>query len=94
MGSIDKMADPVVNGAAAKTNGALTNGSLHSPEKGSRSRNPSSYAAKFKLAPHFIGGNHLAAAPAGTVKDFVLEHDGHTVITSVSYSFTVISEKM
>ena len=44
---------------------------------------PSSYAAKYNLAPHFIGGNHLAAAAPGKVKDFVAAHDGHTVITNV-----------
>ena len=46
----------------------------------------SSYAAKHKLPAHFIGGNHLAAAPAGGVKDFVANNDGHTVITSVGLS--------
>ena len=44
---------------------------------------PSSYAAQFDLAPHFIGGNHLSAAAPGKVKDFVAAHDGHTVITNV-----------
>ena len=44
----------------------------------------SSYAGKFNLADHFIGGNRLEAAPPGAVKDFVAEHDGHTVITNVS----------
>ena len=43
----------------------------------------SSYAAKHKLPAHFIGGNHLEAAQAGSVKDFVASNDGHTVITSV-----------
>lgn len=66
-----------------KTNGTLTNGDAHSPKEQSRSKDPSSYAAKFNLKPHFIGGNHLGAAPAGSVKDFVASHDGHTVITSV-----------
>jgi hypothetical protein len=50
---------------------------------GSANGAPSSYAAKFNLAPHFIGGNHLQAAAPGKVKDFVTAHDGHTVITSV-----------
>jgi acetyl-CoA carboxylase/biotin carboxylase 1 len=45
-----------------------------------------SYAAKRKLADHFIGGNRLENAAAGPVKDFVAAHDGHTVITSVSKS--------
>lgn len=43
-----------------------------------------SYAAKFNLPDHFIGGNKLEAAPPGAVKDFVAENDGHTVITNVS----------
>jgi len=42
------------------------------------------YAEKFNLAPHFIGGNKLANAPPSKVKDFVASHDGHTVITNVS----------
>lgn len=42
-----------------------------------------SYAAKHKLADHFIGGNKLENAVAGPVKDFVAGHDGHTVITNV-----------
>ncbi|KAL7800619.1 acetyl-CoA carboxylase [Trichoderma afarasin] len=41
------------------------------------------YAEKHKIADHFIGGNRLANAPASKVKDFVAEHDGHTVITNV-----------
>jgi len=43
-----------------------------------------SYAAKHQLADHFIGGNKLENAAAGPVKDFVANHDGHTVITNVS----------
>lgn len=54
---------------------------------GSANGGPSSYAAKFNLAPHFIGGNHLQAAAPGKVKDFVAAHDGHTVITNVRGSF-------
>lgn len=42
-----------------------------------------SYAAKHKLADHFIGGNKLENAPPSRVKDFVAAHDGHTVITNV-----------
>ena len=42
-----------------------------------------SYAAKHKIADHFIGGNRLENAAAGPVKDFVTNHDGHTVITNV-----------
>ncbi len=36
------------------------------------------------LPPHFIGLNKVDVAEAGPVKDFVLSHEGHTVITSVS----------
>lgn len=50
---------------------------------GSANGNPSSSAARYNLAPHFIGGNHLGAAAPGKVKDFVTAHDGHTVITNV-----------
>ena len=83
--------------ASAKVNGltgvngvngtSQANGIRHEPNgiKGkSESRNPNSYVAKFNLPDHFIGGNHLDAAPSGRVKDFVLENDGHTVITNVS----------
>lgn len=70
------MSGSVPNGAngVPKTNGntrPVTNGYT------------SAYAAKHNLAAHFIGGNHLGAAPAGRVKDFVANNDGHTVITSV-----------
>ena len=75
------MATLAVNGAS-KPNGVLTNGDAHSA-KGPRPRTASSYAAKFNLAPHFIGGNHLDKAPAGSVKDFVANNDGHTVISNV-----------
>ncbi|GES66228.1 acetyl-CoA carboxylase [Aspergillus terreus] len=43
----------------------------------------SSLAAKHNLPSHFIGGNHLDAAPPSAVKDFVASHDGHSVISSV-----------
>lgn len=81
------MVSLTVNGAP-KTNGTLTNGDAHPAKEHSRSTNPSSYAAKFKIPAHFIGGNHLEAAAAGSVKDFVTNHDGHTVITSVSFPDT------
>jgi len=45
------------------------------------------YAERHNIADHFIGGNRLANAPASKVKDFVAEHDGHTVITNVSRAF-------
>ncbi|KAJ5815599.1 hypothetical protein N7474_007376 [Penicillium riverlandense] len=35
------------------------------------------------LPSHFIGGNSLEVAPPSTVKDFVANNDGHSVITSV-----------
>lgn len=65
------MADAVAG--AAKANGH-TNGT------------PSSYASKFELADHFIGGNKISQARASKVKDFVAANDGHTVITNVSNS--------
>lgn len=65
------MADAV--GGAPKVNGTM-NG------------HPTSYAAKFNLAPHFIGGNELSQAPPSKVKDFVAANDGHTVITNVRES--------
>jgi len=46
------------------------------------------YAEKFSLPSHFIGGNKLDNAPPSKVKDFVASHDGHTVITNVSCSRT------
>jgi acetyl-CoA carboxylase / biotin carboxylase 1 len=54
------------------TNGAQTNGQY------------SSWQAKNQVSSHFIGGNHLDAAPPSSVKDFVQNSDGHSVITSVS----------
>ncbi|TVY46680.1 Acetyl-CoA carboxylase [Lachnellula occidentalis] len=66
------MATAKANGATSHSNGTVPvlNGST-------------SYAAKHQLADHFIGGNKLENAPAGPVKDFVANHDGHTVITNV-----------
>lgn len=52
----------------------------------------STYASRFNLADHFIGGNKLENAPAGPVKDFVASHDGHTVITNVSDDLAVNSD--
>ncbi|KAJ5140445.1 Acetyl-CoA carboxylase [Penicillium atrosanguineum] len=43
----------------------------------------SSNAAKYDLPSHFIGGNHLEVAPPSSVKDFVAQNGGHSVITSV-----------
>ncbi|KAH8425481.1 acetyl-CoA carboxylase ACC1 [Aspergillus melleus] len=39
--------------------------------------------SKPEIPSHFIGGNHLDAAPPSSVKDFVAKHDGHSVISSV-----------
>lgn len=63
---------PTVNGVNGPRKSSLVNGTT------------SSWQAKHKLAPHFIGGNRLENAPPSRVKDFVQEHDGHSVITSVS----------
>jgi hypothetical protein len=71
--STTTMADAV--GGAPAVNGNNMNGKSSS----------SSYAARFNLAPHFIGGNELSQAAPSSVKDFVAANDGHTVITSVSY---------
>lgn len=46
---------------------------------------PYPYAARHKLAGHFIGRNRLENTAAGPVKEFVASHHGHTVITSVSW---------
>lgn len=46
----------------------------------------SSYASRFNLPSHFIGGNELSGAPPSKVKDFVTANDGHTVITNVRTS--------
>ncbi|PYI23611.1 hypothetical protein BO86DRAFT_210983 [Aspergillus japonicus CBS 114.51] len=35
------------------------------------------------IPSHFIGGNHLDAAPPSAVRDFVAKHEGHSVISSV-----------
>ncbi|TAQ87875.1 hypothetical protein B7494_g3801 [Chlorociboria aeruginascens] len=61
-----------LKGKGARTNGTvpITNGTT-------------SYAAKHHLADHFIGGNKLENAAPGPVKDFVANHDAHTVITNV-----------
>lgn len=42
-----------------------------------------SYAEKFNIADHFIGGNRVENAPPSKVKDFVAQNGGHTVITNV-----------
>ena len=60
------------------------NGTADSGSTASQANGKTSFAAKFSLADHFIGGNRLANAPSSKVKDFVAENDGHTVITNVS----------
>ena len=69
-----------VNGAP-KSNGTPRKSPNGTPL---HSRQPSYAASKGKLAAHFIGANNLDAAPPSKVKDFVQDHDGHTVITNVS----------
>ncbi|KAF2858960.1 acetyl-CoA carboxylase acc1 [Piedraia hortae CBS 480.64] len=61
----------MAHAAGGETNGA--NGDGSSP----------SYSAKHQIASHFIGGNELSKAPPSKIKDFVADHDGHTVITNV-----------
>ena len=56
------------------------------PNGSSSNGHVSSRAAKHNLPSHFIGGNHLDAAPPSSVKDFVANHEGHSVISSVSGS--------
>lgn len=46
----------------------------------------SSWQSKHDLPSHFIGGNKLGNAPPSSVKEFVENSDGHSVITSVSFS--------
>lgn len=60
----------------------ITNGSKRTVAK---MNGKATYAEKHKVADHFIGGNSLANAPPSKVKDFVASHDGHTVITNVSW---------
>ena len=81
------MASHQANGVNGVNGIPQVNGVPHEPDEArskSQSGNPTSYSAKFNLAGHFIGANHLDVAPAGRVKDFVLQNDGHTVITNVS----------
>lgn len=81
--------DATANGLSAppkptETNGLpQANGTTQKLVAKGHSRKMSSYAAKHKLAAHFIGGNHLGVAPASSVKDFVASHDGHSVISNV-----------
>ena len=68
------MASAELNGAS-RSNGVVPkmNGSAKTASKFSNRDLPS----------HFVGGNHLDAAPSSKVKDFVQANGGHTVITSV-----------
>jgi hypothetical protein len=49
--------------------------------------NGSSIPDKDTIPSHFIGGNNLDVAPPSAVKDFVANHGGHSVISSVSTQF-------
>lgn len=69
------------NGVASKANGSAA----------ATANGKASYASKYKLADHFIGGNKLENAKESKVKDFVAKHDGHTVITNVRCPFTTSS---
>lgn len=50
----------------------------------SHANGKATYAERYNLPSHFIGGNTLDNAPPSKVKDFVASHGGHTVITNVS----------
>lgn len=65
---------------------AVANGSGAAPHANGRA----SYAEKYNIADHFIGGNRLENAPEDKVKDFVAQNDGHTVITNVSSVLCVL----
>ncbi|PKY02751.1 acetyl-CoA carboxylase [Aspergillus campestris IBT 28561] len=56
---------------------------MGAPNDSSTSGLAGSLAAKTDIPSHFIGGNHLDAAPPSKVKDFVAQHNGHSVISSV-----------
>lgn len=70
--------------AMARINGSVPSTSATASPAPAPPSRPSPYAARHKIADHFIGGNRLENAVAGPVKDFVMSHDGHTVITHVS----------
>ena len=75
------MAEGEVNGNSVKRKGTvpIMNGT-------------SSYAAKYNLADHLIGGNKLENAAPGLVKDFVANNDGHTVITNVNRAIGLVDD--
>ncbi|KAJ5751970.1 Acetyl-CoA carboxylase [Penicillium odoratum] len=50
---------------------------------GNSSANGNNVYAKESIPSHFIGGNNLDVAPPSAVKDFVANHGGHSVISSV-----------
>lgn len=77
--------------AAVDTNGVNGETHLNFQSRGGKAipsrpspKRLTSYAAKFKISDHFIGGNRLEVAQPGAVTDFVEVNDGHTVITNVS----------
>ena len=50
-----------------------------------------SYAEKYGIADHFIGGSSLENAAPSKVRDFVAQNGGHTVITNVSIISLVLA---
>jgi acetyl-CoA carboxylase/biotin carboxylase 1 len=66
---------------------------MASQANGHANGQPSSYAARHNLAPHFVGGNHVSQAVPSKLKDFVIAHDGHTVIGSVSSPTTAEADR-
>ena len=74
------MASSLEANGAPKANGVMLKSPMTTPM---HSRAGSFISRHSKLAPHFIGGNKLGAAPSSKVKEFVESHDGHTVITKV-----------
>jgi hypothetical protein len=78
------MADAKGKPAMARVNGSVPSAFASASASAAPHSRPTPYAARHKLADHFIGRNRLENAVAGPVKDFVVSHDGHTVITNVS----------
>lgn len=77
MTEVDEVTPVVQNGGDAPSLANGVNGTSH------QNGHPSSYSAKYNLAPHFIGGNNLGAASPSKVRNFVQAYDGHTVIRNV-----------
>ncbi len=66
----------------------VSNGVRHTNGTVPKLNGKASYAEKYQLADHFIGGNKLKNAVPSKVKDFVTAHDGHTVITNVGIALS------